>query len=253
MATFVLVHGAWGGGWEWTPVANALRSRGHQVFTPTLTGLGERERIRASDVTLSDHIDDVVAVIEFEQLEDVVLCGQSYGGMVVTGVADRIPERIRLLTYLDAFAPRDGESVRAHVPELVEALVDVGRERGDGRAPVPDELLPPGDAPDAEPYVARLRPQSVATFTDALRLTGQVDRLPRAYVRCTPGDDDMEPFAERARSEGWLYRELEAPHDLHLSDPAATVGLLEDLATVSGAGAARPPNAADARRSEHVR
>ena len=233
MATFVLVHGGWGGGWEWTPVANALRSRGHQAFTPTLTGLGEREHIRASEVTLSDHIDDVAAVMSFEGLDDVILCGQSYGGMVVTGVADRMPERIRLLVYLDAFVPGDGESLRDNVPPgMVEALVDVGRERGDGRAPIPPELLPAGDAPDTVRYGARLRPQSTNTFTEAIRLTGQVDRLPRAFVRCTAGDADMEPFAERARSEGWLYRELETPHDLHLSDPVATVGLLDELATV---------------------
>jgi len=237
MATFVLVHGGWGGGWEWTPVATALRRCGHEVFTPTLTGLGEREHIRASDVTLSDHIDDVVAVIEFEQLVDVVLCGHSYGGMVVTGVADRDPGRIRLLAYLDAFAPRDGESMRDIVPSgFIESLVEVGRERGDGRAPIPAELLPPDDAQDEETarYVARLRPQSTKTFTEAVRLGGRVDHVARAYVRCTGYEDSiMGPFADRARSEGWLCREIDTQHDLHLSDPVGTVDLLEELATAS--------------------
>jgi len=237
MATFVLVHGGWGGGWEWTPVANALRTRGHDVFTPTLTGLGEREHIRASEVTLSDHIDDVLAVIRFEELDDVVLAGQSYGGMVVTGVADRVPERIRLLVYLDAFAPRDGEAMRDILPPgFAESLVAVGRERGDDRAPIPAELLPPDDAQDEATarYVARLRPQSTKTFTEAVRLGGRVDHVARAYVRCTGYEDSiMGPFADRARSEGWLYRELDAQHDLHLSDLDGTVDALVDLAQAS--------------------
>jgi pimeloyl-ACP methyl ester carboxylesterase len=239
MATFVLVHGGWGGGWEWTPVADALRQRGHEVFTPTLTGLGEREHIRASEVTLADHIDDVVGVIHFEDIDDVVLCGHSYGGMVVTGVADRVPERIRLLTYLDAFVPRDGESMRDILPPgFADALLAVAQERGDGRAPIPAELLP-RDVTDAvtERYVARLRPQAANTFTDAITLTGAVDGVARAYVRCTGYEDSATgSFAERARSEGWLYRELASEHDLHLSDPGATVDLVQELASASVRG-----------------
>ncbi len=111
MATFVIVHGGWGGGWEWTRVARKLRERSHEVFTPTLTGLGERAHL-GSRVALSDHIGDIVAVFRFEELREVVLCGQSYGGMVVTGVADRIPESIRLVAYLDAFW-RSAASTRA--------------------------------------------------------------------------------------------------------------------------------------------
>lgn len=235
MATFVLVHGGWGGGWEWTPIANELRERGHRVFTPTLTGLGEREHIRASEVTLTDHIDDVAAVIDFEQLDDVVLCGQSYGGMVVTGVADRMPERIRLLTYLDAFVPKDGESMRDIAPqELIDALIAEGQARGDGRAPMPEVLLPHGDDEATQRYLARLRPQATQTFIDSVPLTGQIDHVPRAYVRCTGYEGSvMGPFADRARSEGWLYREIAAEHDLHFSDPVGTVGLLEELANVT--------------------
>jgi pimeloyl-ACP methyl ester carboxylesterase len=257
MATFVLVHGGWGGGWEWTPVADALRQRGHEVFTPTLTGLGEREHIRASEVTLADHIDDVVGVIHFEDIDDVVLCGHSYGGMVVTGVADRRPERIRLLTYLDAFVPRDGESLRDVTPPgLIDALLAVGRDRGDGRAPIPDELLPPDDARNeaTERYVARLRPQATNTFTERIALTGAVDRLPRAYVHCTGYEDSvMGPFADRARSEGWLYRDIHTQHDLHLSDPDGTVEVLDDLAHANLATGASRPNASSARHGTRAR
>ena len=119
---------------------------------------------------------------------------------------------------------------------LVDALLEVAERRGDGRAPIPDELLPPDDPGDEKSarYAVRLRPQPIKTFTERLRLTGQVDRLPRAFVRCTGYEGSvMGPFAERARSEGWLYRELETQHDLQLTDPDGTVELLDELAAAS--------------------
>ena len=110
VTAIVIVHGGWGGGWEWSAVAGLLRERGHEVFTPTLTGMGERSHIgRHEQVGLGTHIEDVVAVLEFEKLRDVVLCGASYGGMPVTGAADRVAERVRLLVYVDALVPRDGQ------------------------------------------------------------------------------------------------------------------------------------------------
>ncbi len=110
-ATFVLVHGAWHGGWCYARVAGLLRARGHTVFTPTLTGQGERAHLLSGSINLSTHIEDVLGVFAFERLDDVVLAGHSYGGMVITGVADRIPERIRALAYLDAFVPENGQSL----------------------------------------------------------------------------------------------------------------------------------------------
>lgn len=236
MATFVIVHGGWGGGWEWTPVAAKLRARGHEVFTPTLTGLGERAHLRGP-IGLSDHMEDVRAVIAFEELHDVVLCGHSYAGMVVTGVADRAPELIRLLVYLDAFAPADGQALRDLVPaEFVESLVRAAEEQGDGRAPIPPDLLPPtGWIPEevSTRYVRRLRPHPIATLTEPLRLSGGVDRVARAFVRCTgaldPEHDIFGPFAARAQAEGWRYRELPTPHDLQMFDPEGTAAVLADL------------------------
>src|ERR1043165_8400945 len=108
---FVLVHGAWSGGWCYARVATLLRSRGHAVFTPTLTGQGERAHLLSGAINLSTHIADVLGVFRFERLENIVLAGHSYGGMVITGVADRIPERINALAYLDAFVPEDGQSL----------------------------------------------------------------------------------------------------------------------------------------------
>ena len=110
MATFVLVHGAWVGGWAWKHVAPLLRERGNDVFTPTLTGVGERVHLATPEVNLDTHITDIVNVIYYEDLEAVVLVGWSYSGMVVSGVLDRIPERLARVVYLDAEVPRDGES-----------------------------------------------------------------------------------------------------------------------------------------------
>src|SRR3984957_20745503 len=111
MATFVLVHGAWHGSWCWKRVRQALQAAGHNVFTPTLTGVADRSHLLSPDVNLDTHIDDVVNLIRWEELSDVVLCGHSYGGMVITGVADALSDRIRSLVYLDAFVPKDGEAL----------------------------------------------------------------------------------------------------------------------------------------------
>ena len=109
--TYVLVHGAWGGGWDWRPVSDILTSRGHRVFRVTLTGLGERAHLASPDIGLETHITDVINTMLYENLRDVTLVGHSYGGMVITGVADRIPDRLAHLAYVDAFVPEDGESV----------------------------------------------------------------------------------------------------------------------------------------------
>ena len=118
MATFVIVHGGFGGGWEWTPVALKLRVQGHVVFTPTLTGMGERVHL-GPDVGLATHVEDVVAMLEFEDLDEVILCGASYGGMPVTGAADRVADRIRLIAYVDALVPADGQSALDLLPRGV--------------------------------------------------------------------------------------------------------------------------------------
>lgn len=239
MPTFVIVHGGFGGGWEWTPVARPLRQWGHEVFTPTLTGMGERYHL-GPRVGMAHHVEDIVAVLEFEDLRDVVLCGASYGGMAVTAAADRVAPRIALVVYVDALVPRDGQTGLELLPEwFADTVRVVADEQGHGWVPIPPAVLPPaGLIREAERarFVARLRPQPVATFTEAVRLTGAIDRLPRAFLRCTAGDldvggDPIVPMAARARAEGWPYRELAAPHDPHLFDPAGTAAILHDLAS----------------------
>lgn len=235
MATFVIVHGAFGGGWEWTPVAQALRELGHDVFTPTLTGMGERRHL-GPEAGLTTHVEDIVAVLEFEDLHNVILCGSSYGGMAVTGVADRVPERIALVVYIDALVPRDGQSGLDILPAWFGDSVRAAANEH-GWAPIPLAVLPPeGLIPEEERarYVARLQQQPIATFTEPVRLTGAGDHLPCAFIRCTGGvleGDPIAPMAARARTEGWLYRELAAPHDPHLFNPTATAAVLHELAT----------------------
>ena len=144
MATYVLVHGAWHGGWCWNRVAPLLRDKGHDVYTPTLTGLGERVHLATPEVDLSTHVTDVVNVIEFEDLRNVVLMGHSYGGQVITGVAGAIPERIGQLVYLDASLPNDGESLS----QLARASATAGslryRNRPSAASALPMTPIMPG-------------------------------------------------------------------------------------------------------------
>jgi pimeloyl-ACP methyl ester carboxylesterase len=229
MTVFVVVHGGWGGGWEWEDVARRLRGRGHEVFTPTLTGLGDRAHLDAAGLGLSGHVEDVLAVLEYQQLADVVLCGHSYGGMVVTAVADRAPERIRMVVYLDAFVPDDGQALLDLVPDDFGAALLANEH--DGAVTMPRELWPPEGVLPGEvraDYLQRLGPHPFKTMTDPVALTRSVHDLPRAFVRCTR-DDDMAPFAERALAEGWLYAEVATPHDLQLFDPDGTATILDEL------------------------
>src|ERR1700689_4112235 len=132
MATFVLVHGAWHGGWCWKRVRRSLQAQGHEVFTPTLTGVADRSHLLSREVNLETHITDVTNLILWEELSDVVLCGHSYGGPVISGVADRIPDRIGALGYLDAFVLQNGQSVHDVLPaEQKNAQIEGVRQMGD--------------------------------------------------------------------------------------------------------------------------
>ena len=239
----MIVHGGWGGGWEWEAVGRALRDRGHHAVTPTLSGMGERARQGHPRVGLGTHVVDVLEVLERGDLRDVILCAHSYGGMPVTGAADRAANRIRLVIYIDALIPLDGQSAFDVLPaafrELARETADA--EGDDWRVPIPASLLPPqGWVSDEERarYVERLCDQPLATFAEPVELTGAIDRLPRAFVRCTGaelgrdlGGDPIALMAERARRDGWPYRELVAPHDPQLTDPNGTATVLHELAT----------------------
>lgn len=237
MTTFVIVHGGWGGGWEWGAVARSLRTGGHEVHTPTLTGLGDRAHLASPDIGLATHVQDVVAVLEAWNLRDVVLVGQSYGGMVVTGVVDRVPDRLRRLVYVDAFVPFDGQSCNELCGDVwTVRMRQLADEQGDGwQVPLPFTGTMGLSDEVAAWYLPRLVPHPLATLEDRLEVTGDGDRVPRSYLHLVDAVEaaDQGPTAAsaaHAREQGWDYSLVVGPHDLHVEDPARMVDLLQSLA-----------------------
>jgi pimeloyl-ACP methyl ester carboxylesterase len=224
---FVLVHGAWHGGWCWNKMIPLLRAAGHAVFAPTLTGLGERAHLLAPGIDLSTHVDDVVGVLEYEDLNDVILIGHSYGGMVISGVAERAASRLRHLVHLDAFLPEDGKAVWDYGPG--DVLDEMANSQGDGwRLPSYMTAADFGvtDPDDAAWVDARLGAQPYKTFTERLVLTaGAGDGVSRSYILTT--QDLFVSHADRARENGFDYHELlSAGHDAMITRPAELVELL---------------------------
>lgn len=237
MATFLLVHGAWHGGWCWQRVARALRMAGHEVYTPTLTGLGERVHLLTRDVGLDTHIQDVLGVLEYEDLHDVVLAGHSYGGMVIAGVADRAAARIARLVYLDAFVPDDGQALADFHPGKVIAMFhERARTEGDGyKLPptLPAEAFGITDPADLAWVRPRLNPHPLRTKLDPVHLTSPLAaRLPRTYVYCNqPAVGPFDQFAARLRADSaWQYRELAAGHDAMIAAPGLVCAVLLEAA-----------------------
>lgn len=234
MATFVLVHAAWGGGWEWRDVARGLRARGHDVYTPTLTGLGERSHLLTPDVGLDTHIRDIVSVLFFEDVRSVVLVGHSSAAMVVSGVVDEAPERLAHVVYVDSPIPEDGKSLHDLLPAgPVERFRESARTKGDGwRVPVPESFLTedlgmPEDV--AARYIRRLVDSPLRMFEDKIRLGPPT--VARTFIRCTEHDlsDVFAPFAKRARDEGWGYHEIATGHDPQILAPEALADVLDDV------------------------
>ncbi|NWG23339.1 MAG: alpha/beta hydrolase [Pseudorhodoplanes sp.] len=232
MATFVVAHGAWSAGWAWKKMHPLMGARGHRLVTPTHTGLGERAHLSNPDIDLETHIADILGVLFWEDLRDVILIGHSYGGMVATGVADRARDRIASLVYLDAFAPRDGESVFDILPAATRDQRQAGATDGDGWRIPPGPM--PTDTPEADRAWAEPRrvPQPARTFSQKLQLKNGALTLPRHYIYCTrrPPDDRFRPFYERAQREGWGVYEIDASHNPHITSPEALAALLDTIA-----------------------
>lgn len=231
--TFVLVAGGWHGGWCWKRVTPLLRAAGHGVHAPTLTGLGERAHLLDRDIGLGLHVLDVVNVLEYEDLGGVTLVGHSYGGMVISGVAGRVPERIARLVYLDAFVPEDGQSLFDLLrPERREVYLRGAREHGGGWRvpPPPPRALGVTGEEEARWLAAKLTPQPLRTFEEPAWLADPTSAaLPRTYIHCTAGllAPSFAPFAERFRdAPGWRYHELETGHDAMLTAPEELAGAL---------------------------
>ncbi|MFZ5494965.1 MAG: alpha/beta fold hydrolase [Verrucomicrobiota bacterium] len=217
----VSVHGAWAGGWQMKKVAPLLEAQGWKVYRPTLPGLGEHHHLATPSIGLDDHITDIVNLILFEDLHDVVLLGHSYGGMVITGVADRIPDRIARLVYLDAFVPEDGESlmtVRQAGPRDLERMTKDGFVIPSWVKPA---KLPPKDVP-----------HPLKTFTDAISLQNPAAaKVPATYILTVdpgkqPEDDTFFASSERARARGWPVIIMEADHVPQWRQPEATAEIL---------------------------
>lgn len=224
-STFLLIHGAWHGGWCWKKVLPLLRVAGFDAYAPTLTGLGERSHLLAPTVDLETHVNDVAAVIEYEDLTNVILVGHSYAGMLIARVAEQASPRIAHLVYLDAFLPEDGKAVRDYAP--------VPPARDDGW-----RIPPPGSPPrfdvaqpaDVAWMEDRLGDQPLRTFTDAVRLSAADDEsLQRTYIQCTRAPWFAEA-ADRAKQHGFRSRELPlAGHDAMITRPDELASILLEL------------------------
>jgi len=234
MASFLAVHGAWLAGWAWKKMRPLLRERGHELFTPTLTGIGERAHLADPSIGLETHIQDIVSVLEYEDLREVILIGHSYGGMVATGAADRARERVAHLVYLDAFVPRDGQSMFDLQPEEARVRMrEEARTVGGGWRIPPIDLPPDMSEADVAWVMPRQVMQPIMTFEAPIRLTGAYETLPRTYIYCSPPreGDIFGKFAKRARSEpGWTYREIDSSHNAHITAPEALAALLNEIA-----------------------
>ena len=225
MATFVVAHGAWSAGWAWKKMHPLMALSGHKLYTPTCTGIGEREHLASPEVNLNTHITDVFNVLRFEGLRDVILIGHSYGGMVATGVADRARDRVAQLVYLDAFVPDDGQSLL----DLSGGNLRHKEEAVDGWKVPPNPL--PADTPEDDVMWARSRRvyQPLGTLEQPLRLTGGPLTLPRRYILCTK-TSAFQRFADKAKSQGWPVDELDASHNPHITCPEDLAILLNKIA-----------------------
>jgi len=230
VATFVLVHGAWHGGWCWRGVGARLRKGGHQVHAPSLTGLGERKHLANGRVDLDTHIQDIVGLIEMEDLDKVVLVGHSYGGMVITGVADRVPTRLSRLVYLDAFVPEDGKCTLDYVvPERAARM----RHEGERTGFVTPPLMSLWGLTEQR-HLDFVGPREVrhpyATMAQAIRLANYAEAgtLPRTFVYCSsPATGSFDQFAARYRSDPkWRFHELKTGHDAMILMPDEVTRIL---------------------------
>jgi pimeloyl-ACP methyl ester carboxylesterase len=206
-----------------------MRSAGHQLITPTYTGLGEREHLASPAIDLDVHIQDMLGVIKCEQLRDFILVGHSYGGMVATGVVDRVPERVRKVIYLDAFVPTDGQALTDLLSPAAVERNRAGAKANDGWR-VPSNPIPPDTSADDAKWIQSLRmPQPIKTFETPLRLRNGDTKVPRTYIYCkraTP-DDTFRQFAARAQRQGWGYHEIDASHSPHVTAPESLLALLQ--------------------------
>jgi len=232
MATFVVAHGAWSAGWAWKKMRPLMRAAGHELWTPTYTGLGERTHLAHPGVDLDTHIRDIVAVLETEDLTDVILIGHSYGGMVATGVADRARTRVAKLVYLDAFVPTDGQAVFDLVPPDIAAKMRAGAQASESGYGIPANPMPSDTSPEDQAWATpRRRPQPLQTFATKLALSAEPS-APRYYIYAKRAGigDTFGRFYARAKREGWRTFEVDASHNPHITNPQGLLAILQEIA-----------------------
>ncbi|HVO07723.1 MAG TPA: alpha/beta fold hydrolase [Burkholderiaceae bacterium] len=238
MTAFVLVHGAWHGAWCWARVLPLLRAAGHAAHAVTLTGTGERAHLLQRGITLQTHITDVANLVTCEELDDVVLVGHSYGGLVITGAADRLlasqAASLRHLVYIDALVPHPGESWSTHqAPELVASRLAAAAAHPHDALPPPDAALYGLAGADCDWVNRRQTPHPFGPYREPLVFdAARLERVPRTFIDCTdPAWPSIAPMRARVRSEpGWRVRELATGHDAMVSAPVPLSGLLLEAA-----------------------
>lgn len=240
MATFVLVHGAFIGGWAWRRVAPLLRAKGHEVFTPTLTGIGERSHLLTAETGYGTHVDDIANVLKYEDLKDVVLVGHSYSGLVVTGVADRSPERVQRIVYLDSQIPTHGQNAMGASPGGTATILGSLAETTGPRMLPPISLDAMGifDASDRAWVEPLLSQHPMKCLEDFVMLERGDPKVPRHYVYCADRAsmiafftmDPLATFVERARKENFHFHELPSGHHPMITHPKHLAELLEAIA-----------------------
>ncbi|WP_323000363.1 alpha/beta fold hydrolase [Castellaniella sp.] len=231
--TYMLVHGAWHGGWCWSAVAQRLRQAGHLVHTPTLPGLGERSHLLGPDITLDTFIRDIEKQLITQDLRDVILVGHSFGGLVISGVADRLPGRLRRLVYLDAFLLPPGKSTFDTLPDTVVQRLELSAAGTGGIAPPRPESLGLSRAEDIAAVQGRLTPHPIGTYREPLRLDHPLGNgLPVTYLRCIqlpfPAVSQAYEWARETYGSRWSWQDLACGHDAMISAPDQVAEALLD-------------------------
>jgi pimeloyl-ACP methyl ester carboxylesterase len=231
MATFVLVHGGWHGGWCWNRVSKLLSAKQHTVVAPTLTGLGERSHLLNPDIDLDTHVLDVVNVMKWQELRDVVLVGHSYGGMVISGVAERMESSIASLVMLDAFVPDSGQSVNDLTsPEIRDSILKAASEGATSIPPMPAAFFDVNEN-DRAWVDAMCTPHPIKSILQKITLTGARERIARrAYIRAASSENPpLDAALSEVGNRGWQTSKIDAGHDAMIDAPAQLAEMLEEL------------------------
>ena len=230
--TFILVHGAWHGGWAWRHVVDRLRARGRIVFAPTLTGLGERAHLLRPGIDLSLHIADVLGVIKYERLRNFVLVGHSYGGCVISGIAEAVPDAVHAMVFVDAFIPDKGDSTLDLVQPAVQEVIRGALARGEITVPVRDAAAFKVNEKDRAWVDSLATPQPIATMTEKLMLTGARERIAKkTYIRASgyPNVSFEKAHARTKADPSWRTYEVPCGHDVMIDEPEHLTEILIEV------------------------